>query len=326
MQHRVGGAADGHGHLDGVAQGLLGHDLPGGDALLAQLHNGPAGLKGGAQTGGVGRGDQSAAGQGHAQGLRHAAHGVGGAQEGAGAAAGAGGVLQSCILALGDLAGLHHAQSLRDRGQVGLTAVKLNAAQHGTAHADDAGDVQTGRGHQHGGHDLVAGSQQNQTVQPVGLGHDLHRVADDLTRGQDVVHTLVALGHAVTGGNGAELHRRAAGGVDTVLHVLGHLIQVEMAGHQGVPGVGNTDQGLSLFKLTVGVSHGLEKRAGKGAVLFSQNRLAAKFHSVILLIYLWDPPKQTHTVKIRDSFLFCIADPYFDIYYSFPFSVCQYRT
>lgn len=99
------------------------------------------------------------------------------------------------------------------------------------------------------------------------------------------MHALVTLGHAVAGGDGAELHRRAAGSVDAVLDVLRHLVQVEVAGHQGVPGVGDADQGLSLSELTIGIAHGLEKRAGKGTVLFPQDRLAAKFHSVFLLIY-----------------------------------------
>ena len=280
VQHGVGGAADGHGHLDGVADGLLGEDLTGGDALLAQLYNGTAGLEGVAQTAGVSSGDQSATGQGHAQCLGHAAHGVGGAKEGTGAAAGTGGVLQRVVLALGDLTGLQHTQGLGDGGQVGLTAVELDAAQHGTAHADNAGDIQTSRRHQHGRHDLIAGGQQHQTVQPVGLCHDLHGVADDLTGGQNVVHTLMALCHTIAGSDGAELHSGAAGGIDAVFHILSHLVQIVVAGNQRVPGVGNADQGLALLQFAVRVAHGLEQGAGKCAVLHAKDRLTTVFHCV----------------------------------------------
>ena len=283
MQHGVCGAADGHGDLHGVADGGGAHDLAGSDALLAQLHNGTTGFKGAPQTAGIGGGDQSAAGQGHTQRLGHTAHGIGGAQEGTGAAAGAGGVFQRCVFALGDLAGFHHAQRLRDGGQVGFTAVKFNAAQHGAAHTDDARNIQTGRSHQHGRHDLIAGSQQYQAVQPMSLSHDLDGVADDLTGGQDVVHTLVALRHTVTGGDRTKFHRGAAAGVNSVFHILGDLVQIVVTGDQRVPGASDADEGFALLQLAVGVAHGFEERAGECAVFFTQNRFASQSHNVLLI-------------------------------------------
>ncbi|MPM41805.1 hypothetical protein SDC9_88464 [bioreactor metagenome] len=278
VQHGVGGAAGGHGHLNAVADSRGGQNLAGGDALFAQVHDGPARLEGAAQTGGIGGGNQGAAGQGHAQRLGHAAHGVGCAVERARTAARAGGVLQRGILALGKLVGLHHTQCLGNRGQVGFTSVKLNAAQHGAAHADDAGNIQPGGSHQHGGYDFIAGGQQHQPVQPVGLGHNLHGVADNLPGGQNIVHPLVALRHAVTGGDGPKLHGSAPACVNAVLGIFRNLVQIVMSGHHGVPCVGDSDQRLPLLQFAVRIPHGLKQGPRKGAVLLTQNCLTAKFH------------------------------------------------
>jgi hypothetical protein len=44
---------------------------------------------------------------------------------------------------------------------------------------------------------------------------------------------------------------------DALFHLFGELAQVEMAGHDVVPGVGHPDQGA--FQVLVAVSHGLEQ-------------------------------------------------------------------
>ena len=53
VEDRVGGAAHGHGHGDGVLKGLLGHDVPGADVLFQESHQGAAHVPGLAQLLGV---------------------------------------------------------------------------------------------------------------------------------------------------------------------------------------------------------------------------------------------------------------------------------
>ena len=58
------------------------------------------------------------------------------------------------------------------------------------------------------------------------------------------LHPLGAHRDAVGDRDGVELHRRAAGGADAVLHLLGEAPQVEVAGHRLGPGVRDADDRL----------------------------------------------------------------------------------
>ena len=265
VHNGVGGAAHGKAGLDGVPHGAVGDDFPGGDVLFHQLHDFHAGLLGLHHADGGGGGSGAAVRQSHAHGLGQCAHGVGGAQIGAGAAAGAGGVLQRDILLLGDLTGGEHTVSLGAGGLVGLTAVELHAALHGAAGQEDAGNIQTGSSHQHTGNDLVAASQQHQTVKQVDLGHGLDGVGDQLTGGHDEVHAVMSLTHAVAAADHAELNGGAAGPVDAVLHPLGNLTQVVVTGNAFAPCVGNADDGA--LQVLGGKAHGL---VGGAVVLVAQ--------------------------------------------------------
>ena len=256
----VGGAGHGQADLDGVADGLVGDDLPGADPLADQLHDPHAGLLGQGHAAAGGGGSGGAGGDGHAHGLREGAHGVGGAEIRAGAAGWAGGVLHGGVGLLGHPAGGEHAVSLGEGALVRLVAVELAAALHGAAGQQDAGDVQTGGSHQHAGDDLVAGAQQHQAVKEVDLGHGLHGAGDQLPGGQDVVHADLALGDAVAAAHHAELHRRAAGPVDAGLDLLRHLAQVIVAGNALAPGVGDADEGTVLHVVR-GKAHGLVGRS-----------------------------------------------------------------
>ena len=162
--------------------------------------------------------DRAVAREREAQGLRETVHRVGGEHPRAGAAAGAGGVLQRDILLLGDLTGGEHTVSLGAGGLVGLTAIELHAALHGAAGQEDAGNVQTGGSHQHTGNNLVAASQQHQTVKQVDLGHGFDGVGDQLTGGHNEVHAVMSLAHTVAAADHAELDGSAASPVDAVLH------------------------------------------------------------------------------------------------------------
>ena len=186
--------------------------------------------------------------------MAQGAHGVGRAQVGAGAAAGAGRILQRHVFRLRDLPGGEHAVGLRGGGLVGLAAIELNAALHGAAGQQDAGNVQPCRRHQHTGDDLIAGAQQHQAVKQVDLGHALDGVGDQFPGGQDIVHTAMAVGHAVAAADHAELDGRAAGAVNAVLDPLGHLPQVIVAGDTLAPRVGDAnDRPLQVLR---GKAHG----------------------------------------------------------------------
>jgi ABC-type transport system substrate-binding protein len=67
VQHRIGGAAQRHISGQGVLKGFIGHDIPGLQILLDQLHTGHAGFFGQAQPSGFHRRDGPVARQRHAQ-------------------------------------------------------------------------------------------------------------------------------------------------------------------------------------------------------------------------------------------------------------------
>ena len=275
VHHSIGGAAHGHAGLDGVADTAIGDDLAGSDLLLHQLHDLDAGFLGQSQAASGGGGGQAGVRERHAHGLSQRAHGVGSAQVRAGTAAGAGGIFQRDILFLGDLAGREHAVGLSAGGLVGFTAVKHLAAFHGAAGQHDAGDIQAGSCHQHTGDDLVAGAQQDQCIKLVDLRHGLHGVGDDLAVGQDVVHTDMAVCHAVAAADHAKFHRGTAGAVDTVTDALCDLPQIEVAGVGLTPGVRNADDGTS--QVIRGETHRL---VGSTVILIAKTgqKLFAAFH------------------------------------------------
>ena len=160
----VGGAADSHTDPDGVSNGGFRDDIPGTDVLLPQLHHLPASfptevdeLAGHGGHGGV-------AGQGHADGLRQQAHGVGSTHHAAGATAWRAGVNQLLEFFRRHFAFLH----LRDAG-TNVDEVHIISVHDGGFHVaagdDDGGNIHPTCGHQHGGNHLVAGADENHGVQ-----------------------------------------------------------------------------------------------------------------------------------------------------------------
>ena len=71
------------------------------------------------------------------------------------------------------------------------------------------------------------------------------------------MHPVVALAHAVAAADDAELDRGTAGPVDAVLHPLGHLPQVIVAGDALAPRIGNAND--RPFQILRGKSHGLQR-------------------------------------------------------------------
>ena len=129
------------------------------------------------------------------------------------------------------------------------------ACHHRAAGNQNGRNVQTSGSHQHTGNDLVAASQQHQTVKQVDLGHGFDGVGDQLTGGHDEVHAVMSLTHAVAAADHAELNGSAAGPVDAVLHPLGDLTQVVVAGNAFAPCVGDADDGP--LQVIGGKAHGL---------------------------------------------------------------------
>ena len=72
-----------------------------------------------------------------------------------------------------------------------------------------------------------------------------------------------AHGDAVGDGDGVELHGRAAGVANAFLHGCGEFAQMEVAGADLGPGVGDADDGL--VQIFVGESDRLQHGTGGGA-------------------------------------------------------------
>ena len=264
VEHGVGGAAQGHVHRLRVVEGGGGHDIPGTDVLLDQLHDLHARVLGQAQAGGVDGGDGSVAPQGHSDGLGQAVHGVGGVHAGAAAAGGAGVlrvVLHPVLVQLARVIGAH---GLEHVAQAGAAAVGQMAGQHGAAGAEDGRDIQAGRGHKQAGHVLVAVGDHHQAVELMGHDHGLGGVGDQVPGDQGVLHAHMTHGDAVAHGDGGEHNGGAPGGPDPGLHRLGDLIQVHVAGHDLVIGADHAHQGAG--ELLVRIAQGVQQRTVGGAL------------------------------------------------------------
>jgi hypothetical protein len=143
-------------------------------------------------------------------------------------------------------------------GQLGL------AGFHRAAGDEHHRDVQAQRSHQHAGGDLVAVGDADDGVGAMGVDHVLHRVGDDLARGQRIEHAVVAHGDAVVDRDGVEFLGYAAVLFDLAGDQLAQVLQVHVAGHELGEGVGDGDDRLlEVFVLHAG---GAPQRAGTGHV------------------------------------------------------------
>ncbi len=186
MQHRVGGATEGHHDRDRVVERLLGEDVARGDAAAKQLDNGLPAAAGEPVASPVGGGRGGAARQRHAERLSRAGHGVGGVHAAAGALAGTDGAFDRVDVLARHQAPRACADGLErvDDRDVHLGAVvQLGLAGQNRARVQKhARQVEPRSGHQHAGQRLVAAGQQHRAVEPLGLHDDLDAVGDDLTR------------------------------------------------------------------------------------------------------------------------------------------------
>ena len=118
------------------------------------------------------------------------------------------------------------------------------AGGDGAAVEHEAGDVEAGEGHDGGGHVLVAAGDADEAVEGVAAGDEFDGVGDDFAGDERGLHAFGAHGDAVGDGDGVELHGRAAGFADALLDGLGDLAEMEVAGADLGPGVGDADDGL----------------------------------------------------------------------------------
>ena len=258
MQHGVGRAAHGDVETHGVLEGGEVGDRTRQHARVVlfvitarQLHDQPSGFEEQLAPLGMGGQQRSVARQTQTQRLGQTVHRIGGEHARAGAAGRTGRALD-----LGDvgitLVGIGGGDHGIDQIQMHLAPGALHLARfHRPARDEHRRDVQTQRGHQHSGRDLVAVGDADHGIGAMGVDHVLDRVGDDLARGQGVEHPVVAHGDAVVDGDGVEFLGHAAGGLDLARDQLAQILQMHMTGDELGEGVDDGDDGF----VEIGVGH-----------------------------------------------------------------------
>src|SRR6266850_665020 len=99
-------------------------------------------------------------------------------------------------------------------------------------------------GHGRGRDGLVAADEADDAIEQMAPHDELDRIGDDLAAHERGLHPFRPHRDAVRDGNRVELHRRAAGGPNTLLHLLGQPSLVQVAGHRLDPGGRDADQRL----------------------------------------------------------------------------------
>ena len=291
MNQQIGGAAAGHQHPDGIADGVRGNDLADGKIFFDHFHDPaaaelrlPGFFRGNTQTG-------STAGQRHAQRFAQTVHGVsrerfryrlagvGGAHNGAGADA-----------AVQTASPVHHFLPRQLAGNVavvqlegiGAAAQRLSlviAREHGAAGKENGGLVHRHRRHELGGDVLVAAADEDDPVKGVPR-HQLFGL-----NGQKIpVDQAGQVKEDFADGQGIDLQREAARSPDAPLDRLGQLAEMQVAGVCLRPGIDNADDGLA--DIDIGVAHGLKQ--GAAQQLLPVTRMlpflgSIVFHGIFLL-------------------------------------------
>ena len=158
----------------------------------------------------------------------------------------------------------------------GDVAPLVPARQDRPAVQHDARHVQPQQRHGAAGNGLIARHQRHDAVEHVPARHQFDRIRDHLAAHQRRLHALGAHGHAVADGDGVELHRRAAGGANSLLHLHRQVPQFVIAGHRLDPGIGNADD--RLLQILVGEADALQHGAGGRTVGPLGDGVTVKFH------------------------------------------------
>ena len=173
------------------------------------------------------RNDCSVARQSQTDSLVEAVHRVGCKHTRARATSGAGASLNlGCILVGAVLVGAEH----HCIDKVGTTTTEVTRLHRTTRH-EYGGDVKAHRCHQHTRGNLIAVADAYQGVHLVSIGHILHRVDDNVARGERVEHTVVTHSDTVVDGYGVELGCEATLLLDEFLYILTYLVKVHVTGY-----------------------------------------------------------------------------------------------
>ena len=186
-------------------------------------------------------------------------HGVGGVLATAGASAGTGAVFEFDDFFFGHSAGRARADGFEDvlNGDV---AIVEPAGHDGAAVERKGRQIQAGERHYGAGDSLVAPAKSDHRVEGVGHDEEFDRVSDHFTGDERRFHALGAHGDAVGNGDGVKLDGGTAGGANAFLHFFRERAQMEIAGRDFRPGIGDGDQ--RAREIGVGEAGGLEHGAG----------------------------------------------------------------
>ena len=221
VQDGVGGAAHGHVQAHGVLERGLGGDGARQDRVVlvvivgaAHVDDARAGLDEELLAFDLGGQGGAVAGQGQADRLVEAVHGVRGEHAGAGAARGARVGFDAGQLGVADGVVDGHDHGVDKVEAVLDDAVDGGAGFHGAAGDEAGGDVQAHGGQEHAGGDLVAVGDAHEGIGAVRVHHRFDAVCDEVAAGQGVEHAVVAHGDAVVDGDRVEFFGDAAGRFD----------------------------------------------------------------------------------------------------------------
>ena len=199
---------------------------------------------------GMGGDHRAVAGQGQAEGLVEAVHGVGGEHSRAGAAGRAGAAFHPV-----DLLVAHLAVGGHDHGIDQIVAlVAVDSGLHWAAGDKNGRDIQAHGGHQHAGGDLVAVADADHRIDGMGVAHILDAVGDQIPGRQGVEHAGMAHGDTVINGDGVELGGKTTGLGNNFFQMLADFMEVNMAGDKLGKGVDDADNRFAelLFFNAVG--------------------------------------------------------------------------
>ena len=101
---------------------------------------------------------------------------------------------------------------------------------HRASRAEDGGDVQSHRCHEHTRSDFVAVADANHCIGAVSVHHIFNAVGNQVARGQRIQHAVVTHGYAVVDGYGVEFGGKAAETFNFSFHFLSNLVQVSVSG------------------------------------------------------------------------------------------------
>ena len=143
--------------------------------------------------------------------------------------------------------------------------VRHQAGENGAAVNKHSWAVEAGECDHATGHVLITATDSDQTVKTFCRDHCFDRVGNHIARDEAVAHPFGAHTNAVGNGDGTEVHRFAAGIIDTDGGVCGEVAQMHVAGSQITRRAGHAD--LWLFEIGIFEADCTKHRAGRGAVI-----------------------------------------------------------